>query len=137
MIEKERPDLDLSWFRTLDKERKDVGFETYSPNFYYSNSSITAIYMADMDRIQELIPDEVKELVQPISYTPCSGLIAITSYAYNYCDNDSYNELSISIVTTQPNKWNLGLISLMAVTKLSRCNGASAIDRSLPRLTSG
>lgn len=79
VIEKERPDLDLSWFKTLDKERKDVGFETYSPNFYYSNSSITAIYTADMDRIQELIPDEVRELVQPISYTPGSGLIAITS----------------------------------------------------------
>jgi hypothetical protein len=108
-----RPDVDLSWFNTLTKQQKDVGFTTYSPNFYYDNTSITAIYTADMDRIEELMPDEVKSLVQPISFAPGKGLIAMTSYAYNYCDNDSYNELSISIVTTEPNKSNFGLISLM------------------------
>lgn len=112
VIAKERPDIDLSWFKTLTKEKKDVGFITYSPNFYYSNSSITAIYTADMSKIKELIPAEVKDLVKPISYTPGRGLIAITSYAYHYCDNDFYNELSISIVTTKPNKSNWGLISL-------------------------
>ncbi|MBK6706600.1 MAG: hypothetical protein IPG54_03600 [Sphingomonadales bacterium] len=70
VIEQERPDLDLSWFKTLSKERKDVGFVTYSPNFYYSNSSITAIYTADMDAIEALIPAPVKGVVQPISYAP-------------------------------------------------------------------
>lgn len=108
-----RPDVDLSWFKTLKKEEKDVGFTTYSPNFYYDNASITAIYTADMDRIKELMPDEVRSLVQPISFAPGKGLIAITSYNYNYCDNDTYNEMSISIVTTEPNKSNFGLISLM------------------------
>ncbi len=113
VVAQERPDIDLSWFKTLQKEKKDVGFITYSPNFYYSNSSITAIYTADMSKIKELLPAEVKDLVKPISYSPGRGLIAITSYAYHYCDNDSYNELSISIVTTEPNKSNWGLISLM------------------------
>jgi len=113
VVAEERPDIDLSWFKTLHKEKKDVGFITYSPNFYYSNSSITAIYTADMSKIKELLPAEVNELVKPISYTPGRGLIAITSYAYHFCDNDSYNELSISIVTTKPNKSNWGLISLM------------------------
>jgi len=113
VIAKERPDIDLSWFKTIQKEKKEVGFTTYSPNFYYSNSSITAIYTADMGKIKELIPNEVKDLVKPISYTPGRGLIAITSYAYHYCDNDLYNELSISIVTTKPGKNNWGLISLM------------------------
>ncbi|WP_413533535.1 acetoacetate decarboxylase (ADC) [Empedobacter brevis] len=113
VVAKERPDIDLSWFKTIKKERKDVGFITYSPNFYYSNTSITAIYTADMEEIKKLIPTEVQELVKPISYTPNRGLIAITSYAYHFCDNDFYNELSISIVTTEPNKSNLGLISLM------------------------
>ncbi len=113
VVEQEKPDIDLSWFKTLQKEKKDVGFITYSPNFYYSNSSITAIYTADMEKIKALLPKEVKDLVKPISYTPGRGLIAITSYAYHYCDNDSYNELSISIVTTKPNKSNWGLISLM------------------------
>nr|WP_294846569.1 hypothetical protein [uncultured Sphingomonas sp.] len=113
VIREERPDLDLSWFETLRKQKKDVGFVTYSPNFYYSNSSITAIYTADMAVIEALIPDKVKGLVKPISYTPGYGLIAITSYAYHYCDNDSYNELSISIVTTKPNAGNWGLLSLL------------------------
>lgn len=112
-IAQERPDIDLSWFKTLSKEKKEVGFTTWSPNFYYSNSSITAIYTADMNRIEELMPAEVAKLVKPISFTPGKGLIAITSYNYNYCDNDSYNELSISIVTTKPDSSNFGLISLM------------------------
>ncbi len=60
-----------------------------------------------------MMPEQVRRLVQPISFVPGKGLIAITSYNYNYCDNDSYNELSISIVTTKPNEHNLGLISLM------------------------
>lgn len=108
-----RPDLDLSWFKSLKKVRRDVGFITYSPNFYYSNSSITAIYTADMEKLTKLIPKEVISLVKPISFSSGKGLIAITSYAYHYCDNDSYNELSISIVTTKPNESNWGLISLL------------------------
>lgn len=108
-----RANLDLSWFKTLKKEKKDVGFVTYSPNFYYSNSSITAIYTADLEKITKLIPKEVIDVVKPITYTPGKGLIAITSYAYHYCDNDTYNELSISIVTTKSNSNNLGIISLL------------------------
>lgn len=117
VIEKERPDIDLSWFKTIQKEKKDVGFATYSPNFYYSNSSITAIYTADMKLLKKLIPEEVRDIVKPISITPGRGLIAITAYAYHYCDNDSYNELSISIVTTKPNAGNWGVFSLLGEIK--------------------
>lgn len=117
IIEKEAPDIDLSWFKTLKKEKKDVGFITYSPNFYYSNSSITVVYKADTERIKKLIPEKVKDIVKPISITPGRGLIAITAYTYNYCDNDSYNELSISIVTTKPNKGNWGVFSLLGELK--------------------
>ncbi|MDR6466206.1 acetoacetate decarboxylase (ADC) [Chryseobacterium sediminis] len=117
VIEKERPEIDLSWFKTIQKEKKDVGFTTYSPNFYYSNSSITAIYTADMKTLKKLIPEEVRDIVKPISITPGRGLIAITAYAYHYCDNDSYNELSISIVTTKPNAGNWGVFSLLREVK--------------------
>ncbi len=113
VIAEERPDIDLSWFKTIQKQKKEVGFTTYSPNFYYRNSSITAIYTADMKRLKELIPEKVRDIVKPISMSPGRGLIAITSYAYHYCDNDSYNELSISIVTTKPNKANWGIFSLL------------------------
>lgn len=113
VVQAERPTLDVSWFEGIDKQKKEVGFTTYSPNFYYDNSSITAIYTADMARIESLIPQEVKDVVTPISFAPSEGLVAITSYAYHYCDNDSYNELSISVVTTRPGQGNWGLISLM------------------------
>ncbi len=113
VVRDEQPTLDVSWFETMEKERKDVGFTTYSPNFYYRTSSISAIYTADMSRIEELLPADVRDVVQPISFTLGKGLIAITSYAYHYCDNDTYNELSISIVTTKPNQSNWGLISLL------------------------
>ncbi|NML21708.1 acetoacetate decarboxylase (ADC) [Pseudoflavitalea sp. G-6-1-2] len=117
VIEKEKPGIDLSWFKTIQKEKKDVGFTTYSPNFYYSNSSITAIYTADLKTLKKLIPEEARDIVKPISITPGRGLIAITAYAYHYCDNDSYNELSISIVTTKPNAGNWGVFSLLREVK--------------------
>lgn len=45
---------------------------------------------------------------------PGRGLVALTAYAYayEYCDNDSYNELLLSIVTNKPGSSNLGPISL-------------------------
>lgn len=117
VVQAARPTLDVSWFEGIKKEKKEVGFTTYSPNFYYDNSSITAIYTADMASIEKLIPDEVRAVVNPISFAPGKGLVALTSYAYHYCDNDSYNELSISVVTTRPDQGNWGLISLMGQLK--------------------
>lgn len=117
VIEKEAPEIDLSWFKTIQKQKKEVGFTTYSPNFYYSNSSITAIYTADMKTLKKLIPEEVRDIVKPISITPGRGLIAITAYVYHYCDNDSYNELSVSIVTTKPDSGNWGIFSLLGEVK--------------------
>lgn len=56
VVEKEAPEIDLSWFETIQKQKKEVGFTTYSPNFYYSNSSITAIYTADMKMLKKAHP---------------------------------------------------------------------------------
>ena len=41
------PGVDLAWFQGLRKEKVDMGFESYSPNFYYQNSRVTVI---DQDR---------------------------------------------------------------------------------------
>ena len=38
--------------------------------------------------------------------------MALTAYSYQYCDNDSYNEISLSIATNKPGNSNLGPISL-------------------------
>ena len=113
VVAEESPDTELSWFKTLEKTKVDIGFESYSPNFYYENSKVTAIYTADLDRLRELMPAEVLEQVEPLQVWPGRGLVALTAYAYHYCDNDTYNEISLAIVTNKPGDANLGPISLI------------------------
>ena len=112
VIQAEAPDLDLSWFRTLPKTKVDIGFDTWSPNFYYRNTRITAIFTADIDRLRALIPPQVAETVQPLQVWPGRGVVALTAYAYRYCDNDSYNEISLSIVTNAPGAPSFGPLTL-------------------------
>ncbi|TAK96166.1 MAG: acetoacetate decarboxylase (ADC) [Aquabacterium sp.] len=113
VIASEAPDVDLSWFKQLKKEKVDIGFESYSPNFYYKTSRVSAIYTADIDRLRALMPADVMKVVQPLQIWPGRGVVAVTAYTYHYCDNDSYNEVAISIVTNKPGSWNMGPISLM------------------------
>ncbi|KGE13452.1 hypothetical protein [Sphingobacterium deserti] len=54
VIEKERLDIDFSCFKSLQKEKEEIGFVTYSPNFNMSNSSITVIYTANMKTLKKL-----------------------------------------------------------------------------------
>ncbi|MHA4867603.1 acetoacetate decarboxylase (ADC) [Duganella sp. PWIR1] len=113
VIAAEAPDVDLSWFRSLKKEKVDIGFESYSPNFYYKNSKITAVFTADIERLRELMPEQVRKEVQPLQVWPGRGVVALTAYAYQYCDNDSYNEISLSVVTNKPGKSSFGPFTLM------------------------
>ena len=113
VIAAEAPDVDLSWFKGLAKTKVDIGFESYSPNFYYKNSRVTAVYTADIDKLRELIPAKVLEKVQPLQVWPGRGLVAFTAYSYNYCDNDSYNEVALSIITNKPGRSNLGPLTLV------------------------
>ncbi len=113
VIAAESPDTDLSWFRGITKEKVDMGFASYSPNFYYENSRVTAIFTADLARLRELMPPGVLEQVQPLQIWPGRGVVALTAYAYHYCDNDSYNEIGLSVVTNKPGSSNWGPFSLM------------------------
>ena len=113
VIAAEAPDVDLSWFKGLTKTKVDIGFESYSPNFYYKNSRVTAIYTADIDKLRALIPAKVLEKVQPLQVWPGRGLVAFTAYSYHYCDNDSYNEVALSIITNKPGGSNLGPLTLI------------------------
>ncbi|MCD9028576.1 hypothetical protein LDO26_10195 [Luteimonas sp. BDR2-5] len=117
VIATEAPDVDLSWFRGLEKQKVDMGFESWSPNFYYRNSRVTAIYTADLARLRELMPEGVLEEVQPLQVWPGRGLVALTAYAYEYCDNDSYNEIGLSVVTTRPGARGWGPFSLAAQSR--------------------
>ena len=112
VIAQQAPDTDLSWFNTLTKTEVDIGFTSWSPNFYYDNSRISVIYTADLDRLRALMPEAILERVQPVSIWPGRGLIVLTAYAYHHCDNDRYNELAISIVTNKPGSSNLGPLTL-------------------------
>ncbi|MCG8317015.1 MAG: acetoacetate decarboxylase family protein [Pseudomonadales bacterium] len=113
VIADEAPGIDLSWIEGIEKVKMDIGFESYSPNFFYENSKITAIYTADIDRLRELMPTELLDHIQPLELFPGRGVVALTAYAYHYCDNDYYNEFSLSIATNKPGKKNMGLISLV------------------------
>ncbi|MBK3431518.1 acetoacetate decarboxylase (ADC) [Pseudomonas fluorescens] len=113
VIAAEVPGVDLSWFKGLEKNKVDIGFESYSPNFYYENNRVTAVYTADLDRLRALMPPEVLSTVQPLQVWPGRGLIAFTAYTYDHCDNDAYNEVAVSIVTNKPGKTNLGPFTLI------------------------
>ncbi|MGX5221327.1 hypothetical protein [Pseudomonas sp. S9] len=113
VIATEVPGVDLSWFKGLEKNKVDIGFESYSPNFYYQNSRVTAVYTADLDRLRALMPAEVLDSVQPLQIWPGRGLIAFTAYHYEHCDNDTYNEIALSIITNKPGHSNLGPLTLV------------------------
>lgn len=113
VIEAEAPGLDLSWFKTLKKEKVDIGFESWSPNFYYKNSRITAVFTADLARLKELMPEKVLVAVQPLQVWPGRGLVALTAYTYEYCDNDSYNEVALSVITAKPSATSFGPFTLI------------------------
>ncbi len=113
VIAAEAPDIDLSWFKQLKKEKVDIGFESYSPNFYYKNSRVTAIFTADLEQLKALMPPKVLEAVQPLQVWPGRGLVALTAYTYDYCDNDSYNEIGLSVITNKPGSASFGPLTLL------------------------
>jgi hypothetical protein len=44
---------------------------------------------------------------------PGRGLVALTAYTYTYCDNDSYNEIGLSVVTQRPGATSFGPFTLL------------------------
>ncbi|MCE0918736.1 acetoacetate decarboxylase (ADC) [Pseudomonas alloputida] len=113
VIAAELPGVDLSWFKGLEKHKVDIGFESYSPNFYYQNSRVTAVYTADLDALRALMPPEVLATASPLQVWPGRGLVAFAAYTYEHCDNDAYNEVAVSIITNTPGKTNLGPFTLI------------------------
>lgn len=113
VIAAEAPELDLSLFKGIKKEKVAIGFDSYSPNFYYKNNKITAVFTADLARLKELMPQDILKQVQPLQVWPGRGAVALTAYAYEYCDNDSYNEISLAIVTNKPGSASFGPFTLL------------------------
>jgi hypothetical protein len=52
--------------------------------------------------------------VQPLQIWPGRGLVALTAYAYHFCDNDAYNEIGLSVITNRPGSSSLGPLTLIS-----------------------
>ncbi|GJN67758.1 hypothetical protein PLICBS_001800 [Purpureocillium lilacinum] len=92
---------DISFFLDVPKKLVDsrVG-QIYAPNFYYRTRSVQILFVAPLHRLRSKLPSPL----EPIMALPGYGLVALTFYSYLICDNDPYNEVSISIVVRQPGK---------------------------------
>jgi hypothetical protein len=120
---------------------------------YRSNPPLAVIASEapDLERLKALMPAKVLARVQPLQVWPGRGLDALTAYTYRHCDNDSYNEVGLSIVTNAPDSISFGPFTLMRQsmsnafcghvlklpvnTELARVRGV--VGYNLPKLLTG
>lgn len=90
---------DVSWFRRIPKQQVSsrVG-PIWAPNFYYRARSIQLLLAAPIARLRPMLP----EPLEPLRAVPGRGLVALTFFAYDVCDNDPYREVSIAAVVRRP-----------------------------------
>lgn len=90
----------VDFFRKIPKKLVDtrVG-RVWSPNYYYQSSQVQLLMLAPLDKLKAKLPTKV-EALSPI---PGYGLVSLTFYAYDICDNDPYDEVSVAVVVRRPN----------------------------------
>lgn len=104
VVSNKHPDIDLSWFKTINKKEVIIAdSKILAPSFYYKNSSITGFYTAPLDVLKKIIPAKILEVSSLLSHDQDNGIVAITGYDYEICDVDHYNEMSIAVLLTKPN----------------------------------
>lgn len=103
------PDLDevakdpkagnIDFFRNIPKQMEDsrVG-KIWAPNFFYRTSNIQVVMLAPIAKLKAKLSMPLEPL-QPI---PGFGLVALTFFRYEVCDNDPYNEVSVAVVLRPP-----------------------------------
>jgi hypothetical protein len=52
--------------------------------------------------------------LEPITALPGYGLVALTFYSYQVCDNDPYNEVSVAIIVRQPGEVSYSTTQLLS-----------------------
>jgi hypothetical protein len=106
VIAAERPEIDLDWFKNLKKEKVDIGFESYSPNFYYQNSKITAVFTADIARLREMMPEKVRSEVQPLQVWPGRGVVGynLPKWLTEIDFKDTESTLSFTVTDSETGK---------------------------------
>ena len=90
---------DIDFFRRIPKRivESRIG-PTWAPNFYYRTSNAQLLFLAPLERVTAMLP----EPLEPLSPIPGRGLVAFNLFSYDVCDNDPYDEASISIVVRRP-----------------------------------
>ncbi len=101
----------LDFFRNNPKKMVDtrVG-KVWSPNYYYKTSNIQMLILAPLNQLKAKLPAKI----EPLSPIPGYGLVSLTFFAYDVCDNDPYDEVSVAIMVRRPNAKGAHIAELMS-----------------------
>lgn len=103
------PDLDIvmrdpavgnvDFFRRFPKQQvaSRVG-PVWAPNFYYRSSSVRLLMLAPIAQLRAALPYSL----EPLKALLGKGLVALTFFSYAVCDNDPYDEVSVTVVVRRP-----------------------------------
>ncbi|MDO5543523.1 MAG: acetoacetate decarboxylase [Acinetobacter sp.] len=90
----------VDFFKKIPKQLVEtrVG-KVWSPNYYYKTSNVQLLMLAPLDKLKAKLPAQV----EPLSPIHGYGLVSLTFFAYDICDNDPYDEVSVAVVVRRPN----------------------------------
>lgn len=110
----------VDYFRAFEKKEVSsrVG-PAISPAFYYRTSNVQLLLLAPLNQLREKLPKPL----EPLRTLPGYGLVALTFYRYDVCDNDPYNEVSVAIVIKQPGEHGSHLMELIRSIRERTFNG--------------
>ena len=89
----------IDFFRKIPKQLVETRIgQVWSPNYYYKTSNVQLLMLAPLDKLKAKLPAKV----EPLSPIPGYGLVSLTFFAYDVCDNDPYDEVSVAVVVRRP-----------------------------------
>jgi hypothetical protein len=114
-----QPDLDaiaedprvsnVDFFRTLPKTRVDspIG-ETWTPNFYYRNSTARVAFLAKSSAARRRLPAEL----DPLEIVPGVALAFVMFFRYDVADIDFYTEAAVGVAVRPARHGKVGVADL-------------------------
>ncbi len=124
----------LDFFRRFPKQRlaSRVG-PVWAPNFYYRAKTAQLLFLAPMSQLRRALPDPL----EPLHALPGYGLVALSLFRYDLCDNDPYNEVSVAVVIRVPGSRGSHLRELRASMQRDRFHAhvlALPVDTEIARV---
>ncbi len=100
----------INFFRKIPKQLVEsrVG-PIWAPNFYYRTNNIQLLMLAPLSKLRAKLPTPL----EPLQAFPSYGLVALTFFSYDVCDNDPYDEVSIAIVIRRPDAQGSHMLELL------------------------